>query len=174
MTDPQEKRTPGIAITSLVLGIFSLCCTGILTAIPAVICGHVARSKINRSGGTLGGGGVALAGLITGYIGIAVFPLLAAIAVPSLVKARAETQRNLCINNLRIIEDTVDEVMSMSNFVTSSKVTTEMVGEHLKAGSIENMHWPEGVTIPTDAQIQRCDREPLSVTLRGETITTGR
>ena len=35
-------------------------------------CGHVARSKIRKSGGALGGMGIATAGLIVGYIAIAV------------------------------------------------------------------------------------------------------
>ena len=45
MTDVQ-KKTAGIAITSLVLGIVGLltiwlCGLGALCAIPAVICGHI-------------------------------------------------------------------------------------------------------------------------------------
>src|SRR6266511_6192389 len=65
-------RTAPTAIWSLVLAVVSFFCGWLLTAIPAVICGHVARSKIRKSGGALGGMGIATAGLIVGYIAIAV------------------------------------------------------------------------------------------------------
>ena len=70
MTDMQ-KKTAGIAITSLVLGIvglltFWLCGLGLLCAIPAVICGHIGYARVKKSGGTLAGGRLAMAGLILG------------------------------------------------------------------------------------------------------------
>lgn len=61
------KTNPG-AVWSLVLGILGLVCCGPLAGIPAVICGHVSRGRIRRSGGTLAGNGMALAGLVLGYI----------------------------------------------------------------------------------------------------------
>jgi hypothetical protein len=105
---PSAPKTSAGAIWSLVLGILGLICFSILTAIPAVICGHMAYSRIKRSSGALEGKGLAIAGLITGYLGIAwaiVFiPLMAAIAIPNFVKARETAQRNACINNLRQID----------------------------------------------------------------------
>src|SRR5438094_10335517 len=65
-------RTAPAAIWSLVLAILSFTCGWLFTAIPAVICGHVARSKIRKSGGALGGKGIATAGLILGYIALVV------------------------------------------------------------------------------------------------------
>jgi hypothetical protein len=64
--------TAPTAIWSLVLALVSFFCGWLFTAIPAVICGHVARSKIRKSGGALGGMGIATAGLIVGYIAIAI------------------------------------------------------------------------------------------------------
>lgn len=59
----------GKAIASLVLGIMSMvCCTGILTAIPAIILGALARRDILRSQGATGGEGMAIAGIVTGGI----------------------------------------------------------------------------------------------------------
>jgi Domain of unknown function (DUF4190) len=73
-------RTPPVAIWSLILAVLSFTCGWLFTAIPAVICGHVARAKIRESGGAFGGRGVATAGLVLGYIalvlGIMGIPLL--------------------------------------------------------------------------------------------------
>jgi hypothetical protein len=74
-------RTAPAAIWSLVLAVLSFTCGWLFTAIPAVICGHVARSKIRRSGGALGGMGIATAGLILGYIAL----VLGVMGIPLLV-----------------------------------------------------------------------------------------
>ena len=107
-TTPLPPKNCGLAIWSLVLGILGLTCFWLIAAIPAVICGHVAYSRIRRSAGALTGEGLALGGMITGYIGIAfsifLIPLMAAIAIPNFVKARTTAQMNACINNLRQID----------------------------------------------------------------------
>jgi len=70
--------TNPMAITSMVLGICSMVLgTLILTGLPAVICGHVARRQIRESPHPMGGDGMALAGLILGYMSI-FFTLLVA------------------------------------------------------------------------------------------------
>ena len=101
-------KSSALAIWSLVLGILSLTCFSIFSAIPGVICGHKALSKIKQSGGTLTGQGLAIAGLVTGYLGIlwaVVFiPMMLAIAIPNFVKARDVAMENACINNLRMID----------------------------------------------------------------------
>lgn len=79
-----EKKTVGQSTASLVLGIISLLMIwmlGVLAAIPAVICGHVAKSKIAADPENLQGNGQALAGLIMGYISIGVTTLAIAAAV---------------------------------------------------------------------------------------------
>jgi len=75
---PQARQTSGLAVASLVLGIVSLpmtcgCCgTGIVTAILAVVFGHLAMGKIRRSQGRLDGTGMAVAGLVIGYASVAI------------------------------------------------------------------------------------------------------
>ena len=102
------RQNCGLAIASLVLGIAGfVLCLGPIAGIPAVICGHMAQSKIRKSGGALTGDGIALAGLITGYcsfVMIFFMALLAAIAVPNFIKAREAAQNNVCRSNLRAIE----------------------------------------------------------------------
>ena len=80
-------RTYTLAIWSLILSILSLLCCGI-AAIPGIICGHIARSKIKQSAGSETGSGLALAGLIIGYCGIVINLLLVAIAIPNFISYR--------------------------------------------------------------------------------------
>lgn len=74
-------RTPPVAIWSLILAVLSFTCGWLFTAIPAVICGHIARAKIRKSSGVLGGKGIATAGLILGYIAL----VLGILGIPLLV-----------------------------------------------------------------------------------------
>jgi hypothetical protein len=62
------QKTSGLAVASLVLGIAQLL-VGIFAGIPAIITGHLARNRIRQTGEK--GAGLALAGLILGYIGVA-------------------------------------------------------------------------------------------------------
>ena len=123
ITVSSASRTARSAIWSLVLGIlglvFLLGCIGPLFAIPAVVCGHVAHGRIRRSNGLLTGDGLALGGLITGYIGIAVsvflVPLMVAIAIPNFVRARQQAQQNMCVNQLRQIDAAKQQWMLEQN-----------------------------------------------------------
>ncbi len=78
--------TSGLAIASLVLGVLSLII--VVTCLPAIICGHLALSQIKQSAGRLGGRGMAITGLVTGYFfiallaGIFMIGILAGIALP--------------------------------------------------------------------------------------------
>jgi hypothetical protein len=66
-----QRGTDGLAIASMVLGIFWVWWIG---SILAVIFGHVALSRIAREGKA--GRGMAIAGLVLGYIGIATLSLV--------------------------------------------------------------------------------------------------
>lgn len=103
-TGPQE--TDGKAVGSLILGILAIFPLWLLAGIPAVILGHVSRSSIRKSMGRLKGDGVALAGLIMGYISIASFPLIliiAAIAIPSLVRAKLMANESGALSTVRTL-----------------------------------------------------------------------
>lgn len=65
---PPVSATSAAAVWSFVLSMLSFFCLGPLTGIPAIICGHVSVSNINRSQGTLTGKGLAIAGLVIGYL----------------------------------------------------------------------------------------------------------
>ncbi|HYT12269.1 MAG TPA: DUF4190 domain-containing protein [Candidatus Nitrosopolaris sp.] len=68
-----QPRTDGLAIASLIVGIVGVVCfflcLGIVAGPTAAIMGFVSRQRITSSGGMLGGGGMALAGLILGIVG---------------------------------------------------------------------------------------------------------
>jgi len=67
-------RTNGFAVAALVLGV--LFCL-IITAVLAVIFGNVALGRIEASNGTEKGRGLAIAGIVLGWIGIALLAIAA-------------------------------------------------------------------------------------------------
>lgn len=96
---PQLPKNNPLATWSLSLSIFGLllspCCPPLMLflCVPAVICGHKARGRIQRAM-TQEGSGTSVAGLVIGYIGIALtilaLPVYLAIAIPAFTKARAK------------------------------------------------------------------------------------
>src|SRR5437867_1476027 len=62
----------GLAIASFVLGLLSLvlCVASPVTAIPAIILGHLAHIKSRRAPETYGGRGLAIAGFVLGYVSL--------------------------------------------------------------------------------------------------------
>jgi type IV pilus assembly protein PilA len=98
-----KPPTSGKAIASLVCGILGF----FLGSIAAVILGHMAHSEIRKSAGRLGGAGIATAGLVLGYLGIAIIPLIliiAAIAIPNLLRARIAANEAVAVGTLRAID----------------------------------------------------------------------
>ncbi len=91
-TEP-GPRTSKLAVWSLTLGIFGIITLGI-SSIAAIICGHLSRRKIRKSGGSLAGKGIAMAGLILGYLGL-ILPILTAAGFfagnPAITKAKRTT-----------------------------------------------------------------------------------
>lgn len=74
-----QRRTSGMAVTSMILGILGILSlfgvgwftagipSGILSLI-AVILGHTAMGKVKHSAGTIDGKGLAVAGVVMGWI----------------------------------------------------------------------------------------------------------
>ncbi|QNN47087.1 DUF4190 domain-containing protein [Thermomonas brevis] len=73
------RQTSSLAVISLVFGILGWTLLPFLGSLVAVVCGHMARGEIRRSQGTLEGDGMAVAGLVLGYlvIGLTVLTLAA-------------------------------------------------------------------------------------------------
>jgi hypothetical protein len=91
---PYQRPNSSMAIVSLIAGILGLTLFPLLGSIVALITGYSARKEIQESAGALAGDGMALAGLIMGWIGIglsliglcfacAIFGLIPLIAIVS-------------------------------------------------------------------------------------------
>lgn len=103
-TPPAYPPTSGKAIASLVCGIFMFL---LPASIAAIILGHLSLSDIGRSAGRLGGRGIAIAGLVLGYAGIAIIPfilIIAAIAIPNLLRSRIAANEASAVISLRTID----------------------------------------------------------------------
>ncbi len=72
MNDRQSPETNGLAVVSLVFGILGWTLLPLVGIIVAIITGHMALGQIRRSGGMQTGEGLAIAGLILGYLGLAI------------------------------------------------------------------------------------------------------
>jgi len=99
---PGQAQTSGKAIGSLICGILFFFFP---TALTAVILGHLSLSDIRHSGGRLVGSGMAIAGLVLGYLGLSIVPMLiiAAIAIPNLLRARMAANEASAVGSLREI-----------------------------------------------------------------------
>lgn len=70
MENQTVPETNALAIVSLVFGIIGWTLMPVIGNMVAIICGHIARGQIRDSRGAQQGDGLALAGLILGYLGL--------------------------------------------------------------------------------------------------------
>ena len=97
------EKTSGMAIASLIFGILFLFFP---LNILAIVFGHISLSQIKKSAGRLGGKGLAIAGLVLGYLGIAMIPfilIIAAIAIPNLMRARIAANESSAVSSIRTL-----------------------------------------------------------------------
>lgn len=98
---PMPMETSGKAIASLICGIFFIFPP---FAIAAIILGHLSLSQIRKSSGRLAGNGLAIAGLVLGYLGAGPFLLIfAAIAIPNLLRARMAANESSAVAAVRTL-----------------------------------------------------------------------
>ncbi len=99
---PAPQGTSGLAIASLICGILSFLTAG-LAGLPAVITGHMSLSAIKKSSGALKGRGMAIAGLIMGYLGFALIfvAILASLAVPAFTMVQQQGLQMKVVNNAK-------------------------------------------------------------------------
>jgi hypothetical protein len=73
---PPPRRTNGLAIASMVLGIVWLYWIG---SVLALVFGYIARKQIRERGES--GDGMAIAGIVLGWVGVGIIGLVAVIAI---------------------------------------------------------------------------------------------
>ena len=96
------EETSGKAVASLVCGIIGI----FPFSLVAVILGHISLSQIGKSAGRLKGRGLAIAGLVLGYLGLVMIPfilIIAAIAIPNLLRAKIAANEAAAVGNVRNI-----------------------------------------------------------------------
>jgi hypothetical protein len=107
-----SPKTSGLAIAALICGIVSML-GGALFILPlllAIILGHIALSQCNRDP-QLGGKGLAIAGLVMGYVSILFAGLLAAMAIPAFQKVREVSMQKVMANDARLLASAAQQVM---------------------------------------------------------------
>lgn len=128
---PVAAKTSGLAIASLITG---LTCLSPL----AIVFGHMALSKIKKSAGALGGGGMALAGLILGYVTLV---LNLAFVIPVLVVGanawQKGAERAVCTMNQRNIEQMIHGYAGINQLEEGASIDLSKVLEYFEVQSIE-------------------------------------
>ncbi len=75
------QRDSGAAIASLVMGIIAWTFLPFIAALVAIITGHIGISEVNNGNGMVKGKGMAVAGLVMGYVQFGILLLLIVVLV---------------------------------------------------------------------------------------------
>jgi type IV pilus assembly protein PilA len=133
-------ETSGKAIISLIFGLFIFFFP---FSIIAVVFGHLSLSEIRKSAGRLKGDGTAMAGLVLGYLGVAFIPIvliIAAIAIPNLLRARMAANESSAVASIRTInvaELTYSQAKPTTGFTCALPELGQYIGSGL-AGGLRN------------------------------------
>ena len=160
----ETAETSGKAIGSLITGIFGLLLFP--AAIVAIALGHISRSEIRKSNGRLQGAGIALTGLIFGYLGIAFIPILiiAAIAIPNLLRARIAANESSAVASVRTLNTAQISYNSAYPKIGFAAALSNLGGTNCAPPS------STGACL-IDAQLQSATRNGYAFTLSGVTGT---
>jgi type IV pilus assembly protein PilA len=132
-----QPQTSGKAVASLVCGIINIFPLFII----AIVLGHIALSEIKKSAGRLKGEGLAIAGLVLGYLGIVAIPIIliiAAIAIPNLLRAKIaanEASAVGSVRNLLTAEVSYQATHESVGFTCNLADLSDLVGSELATGS---------------------------------------
>jgi prepilin-type N-terminal cleavage/methylation domain-containing protein len=77
--------------------------------------------------------------LVEIMIVVAIIGLLAAIAIPNFIKARATAQANACINNLRQIDGAINEWALEAGQTTGDTVNATVISGYIKLNSASSV-----------------------------------
>ncbi|MGA2853466.1 MAG: type II secretion system protein [Verrucomicrobiota bacterium] len=77
--------------------------------------------------------------LVEIMIVVAIIGLLAAIAIPNFIRARATSQQNACINNLRQIDGAIDEWALETGQQNGATPTADLVKGYIKLNTASSI-----------------------------------
>ena len=106
-------KTSGKAVTSLILGFFFW---AFPCAIVSVVLGHMSLKEIRDSGGKLAGRGIAIGGLVLGYVGLAILPMILAVRfwiLPKLMASPVEVNESSAITAMGTIHQAADSYQKL-------------------------------------------------------------
>jgi len=104
----ENKKTPSIAIWSLIFG----CIPVLITPLLAIILGIIALVKISKNSDTLKGKGFAIAGIALGVMCLTILPL---IATPGLLRARIHANETVARETVKIISTALENYKAANN-----------------------------------------------------------
>jgi Domain of unknown function (DUF4190)/zinc-ribbon domain len=97
--------TSGKAVASLLFGFLFF---AFPFAVAAIILGHLALREIRKSAGRITGHGIAIGGLVLGYLGLLLIPIALiglAIALPHLLRSRTVSNAQSAASSMRTIDE---------------------------------------------------------------------
>ena len=102
--------------------------------------------------------------LVEIMIVVAIIGLLAAIAIPSFIKARTTSQQNACINNLRQVDGAKEQwAMAENQAATATPLGTD-IGPYIKGGT-DDCECPQDAarTFATSYTINQLATDPACI-----------
>jgi competence protein ComGC len=102
---PAEAPRTGMAIASLVLAIvgFFTCGLAVVGAITGIVLGIVALRKARKDPQQYGGQGIAITGIVVNGLCFLMIPVVAAIAIPNMIKSQQVSHEAAAISRVKAI-----------------------------------------------------------------------
>ena len=114
-----------------------------MTDVKCPSCGAVIRVQEKKTG-LWWGIGCLIAALGIPVI-VAMIGLIAAIAIPSFVKARGTAQEKVCINQMQLLENAKEQLLLTGRYSTGDFIPEEEISQHLENG-FDGLKCPGGGT----------------------------
>ena len=96
---------------------------------------------------------------------VSVIGMLAAIAIPNMIRARSTSQRNTCINNLRQINSASQQWAMELKKGPNSPVTADDILPYMKSSVVcpsGGTTFADSYTLTTVAELPTCQKVPLT------------
>lgn len=137
-------QSSGKALASLIFGLFFFVFPA---AIVAIVFGHLSLSEIRKSAGRITGRGLAMAGLILGYVGMAILLIVAAITIPNVLRIRRQSE------STRLAMNQAAAILSLKGIVSADITYSSQFGNGFATSLIQLDGQANGMTDCQHAQL---------------------